>query len=127
VTNGATGSVVENLGGAVTVTVDGTARPVLAGTPATVAPSAARVCRATVDYVRGSAKYQALARTARASLDRQVDALCAGVQAVTTRLKPAQKAAAIALYKQGVTTLARAGWLTPAQADVLRAAADALI
>jgi Tol biopolymer transport system component len=126
VSNEAGGSVVQNLGGTVTVLVDGVSNAVAAGTPVTVTPSAARLCRATIDAVRASAKDQALSRTARTSIDRQVDALCARLGTSLAKLRPAQKAAVIAAYKQGIASLAASGWLTGAQADVLRAAADAL-
>jgi TolB protein len=126
VSNDAGGSLVQNLGGAVTVLVDGVSSAVAAGAPVTVTPSAARLCRATIDAVRASAKYQALARSARSGADRQVDALCTKLGTSVAKLRPAQKAAVVAAYKQGVTTLAASGWLTDAQAGVLRAAADAL-
>jgi hypothetical protein len=126
VSNDAGGSLVQNLGGAVTVLVDGVSSAVAAGAPVTVTPSAARLCRATIDAVRASTKYQALARSARSGADRQVDALCTKLGTSVAKLRPAQKAAVVAAYKQGVTTLAASGWLTDAQAGVLRAAADAL-
>jgi Tol biopolymer transport system component len=126
VSNEAGGSLVQNLGGAVTVLVDGVSNAVAVGAPVTVTPSAARLCRATIDAVRASAKYQALSRPARAGADRQVDALCTKLGTSVAKLRPAQKAALVAAYKQGLSSLVAAGWLADTQAGVLRAAADAL-
>ena len=124
--DGAGGSLVQSLGGAVTLLVDGVWSPITGDAPVTVTPSAARLCRATIDAVRGSAKYQALSRPSRAVVDRMVDALCGKLDASFAGLRPAQKVAVVAAYKRGLATLVAGGWLTKDQADGLRAAADAL-
>ena len=91
--------------------------------PATISAVLA-TCQLTKQFVQGSALYLALPGRLRAAVDALANSLCSRLAQVVPGLTPAQKAAAINLYKLGVQALVAAGWLTQSQADTLKALAD---
>jgi hypothetical protein len=84
------------------------------------APVTARqLCALTTHDVQGSAKYQRLGRLQKAVANVLVSGACKLLTEVGPRLRPAKKAQFIRLYDQDVHALAKAGWLTEAQAATL--------
>jgi hypothetical protein len=65
-------------------------------------------------------------RLQRTTAQQLAAALCAQLATLTPKLKPAQKTALLTAYRQGVTPLAAAGWLTSQQAATLRTLTDSL-
>jgi hypothetical protein len=84
------------------------------------------LCNLTFEYIRGSAKYQALSPAAKAAVDRLGKAACDALANVKPGQNPIAKAIAVTLYKVAVTALAQGGWLTPEQAATLRNLANQL-
>jgi hypothetical protein len=60
--------------------------------------------------------YQALPRSQRAAIDRQVAEACAHRDAILARLTPTQKAVLVGRYKAAIDALLRSQWLTTGQA-----------
>jgi hypothetical protein len=86
-----------------------------------ITADAASVSALTVRFVQGSASYQALGPVAR----RAVDVVLAGTTADLAYAGPLKRQY-VDGYKAGLEVLALGAWLTPLQAVVLRAFADAL-
>ena len=82
----------------------------------------ASVAGLTARFVQGSDAYRALGPGAR----RAADAALASATDQLAHMVPALKPQYVAGYKTGVSKLARGGWLTQRQADVLSVFADAL-
>jgi len=82
------------------------------------------LCSATDGFVRTSAKYQHLNPLGRLVTDALVTGECKLLTQLAARLGPAQRAALIGAYDQGVQGLASAGWLTSGQAATLVAMAS---
>jgi len=91
---------------------------------ATLTPTA--LCTLTRQDVDSSAKYGQLKPAARKVTDALVTAACQVLTNVGPKLRPADKAKFIAAYQQAVEALVPAGWLTQAQADVLKRLAGQL-
>lgn len=87
--------------------------------PYTVVVTPRSLCLLTRDDVESSAKYQALPVHARAAIDALWTRACDALAALPTS-DARVKALAITAYKNVVTALSYAGWLTPAQAATLR-------
>jgi hypothetical protein len=83
-------------------------------------PTTDSVCERLRVYVHGSAKYQALSAKQKAAFDKSLTAICNAIDAITPRLKPSQKAAAIKLQQAGVSVLASQGWLTATEAAQIK-------
>jgi hypothetical protein len=92
----------------------------------TVVVDSRSLCTLTGQYVQGSAHYQALGPAARRLVDAAVNAACVYLTSIGPQTHPAQKAAFINAYKAAAQALARAGWLTPAEAATLGGLADRL-
>ncbi len=118
-------SVANQGAGVVTVTTGGSASTVQPGQTG-LAVTPAGVCALTRRYVQGSAAYQTLSAKQREKVDKQVDTACNEIGSITPKLKPKQKAAAVAAYKKAVDGLVSDGWLTGAQAGTLKTLADSL-
>jgi hypothetical protein len=88
--------------------------------------TAQSLCNLTFEYIRSSAKYQALSPSQKAAVDRLGKSACDALANVKPGQNPIAKAIAVTLYKVAVTALAQAGWLTPAQAAELRGLANQL-
>ena len=84
------------------------------------------LCSLTVRFVEGSAKYRALPPAARANGTRVATGVCQMLTLIDARLAPARKVPLVGAYRRGVTALASAGWLTPAQARMLAALAGSI-
>jgi probable HAF family extracellular repeat protein len=105
-----------------------------AGNPAqrsvtyTVKVTPKSLCALTRQYLRSSGRYSRLSAAQKAATDRLGTAACQVLDSVVPKLKPAQKAQFIAVYKKSVDALAASsqGWLTSAQASKLKELADAL-
>ena len=59
----------------------------------------------TTRFIQSSSKYQALPGTARTAADQAATSLCSYLSTAQIALTAAQKAAAIAAYRQGVQAL----------------------
>ena len=90
----------------------------------TVTP--ASLCTLTSQFVQGSAKYQQLNALSRLVVNALVTVGCNLLTQIGPQLKPAQAATFIAAYQQAVQGLAGSGWLTQAQAGVLKTFAGSL-
>jgi hypothetical protein len=95
-------------------------------TTTTVVTTPAELCALTTQYVQGSTRYHRLNRGQRAAVDVLGKGACVILDKIVPRLSQKQKTAYLTAYKAAIQGLARAGWLTQAQADELRAAADQL-
>ncbi len=84
------------------------------------------LCTMTDRFVQGSAKYQRLNPLGRLVVDVLVTSECRLLTQLAARVQPAQKAALIGAYQQGVQGLASGGWLTSGQAVTLAALAGTL-
>jgi hypothetical protein len=84
----------------------------------TVTPSS--LCALTTNFVQGSAKYQQLNVLARLVLNAVLSAGCELLTDIGPQLKPSQATAFTGAYEQAVQSLAGSGWLTQAQAGVLK-------
>ncbi len=91
---------------------------------ATLTPNA--LCTLTRQYVDSSSKYGQLKPAARKVTDALVTAACQILTNVGPKLRPADKAKFIAAYQQAVQAIVPAGWLTQAQADLLKRLAGQL-
>jgi hypothetical protein len=80
----------------------------------------------TTQFVQGSSNYQRLKPVQKKVVDLLATATCQFVTAIVPRLNAAQRAALITGYKQAVLGLARAGWLTAPQAQILSSLASNL-
>ncbi|HVU79185.1 MAG TPA: lamin tail domain-containing protein [Gaiellaceae bacterium] len=89
-----------------------------------LAPTVQFVCGLTVQYLESSPKFQRLPLPARRAADALGEAACKKLDRLPGN--PVARRAAIGAYVASVNALARAGWLTPAQADVLTGLAKAL-
>ena len=92
----------------------------------TVTVIPASLCTLTSQFVQGSAKYQQLNALSRLVVNALVSAGCSLLTEIGPQLKPAQAASFIAAYQQAVQGLAGSGWLTQAQAGVLKTFAGSL-
>ena len=95
--------------------------------PYTVKVTPPSLCLLTKQFIQSSPKYLALPLTSaqRAAVDALANAACQKVAAIVPSLTPAQEASLVKLYKLAVGALVP-GWLTPAQAALLKSLADAL-
>jgi len=73
----------------------------------------------TLQYVKGSAKFQALAPPVQKVIEALANQAIAALGKITPQLTPAELARLVAAYKQGVAVLQAQGWLTAAQASTL--------
>jgi alpha-tubulin suppressor-like RCC1 family protein len=92
----------------------------------TVVVSQSELCKLTTQLVKGSARYQALKPAQKAIVDAALKAACAILDKVVPQLSPSKKASYVSSYQSAVQKLARDGWLTQQQADVLKTLAGAL-
>jgi uncharacterized protein YjiK len=93
----------------------------------TVTVTPASLCSLTLQYVRGSVKYQSLPARQKTAFDQTVTALCAAdLTPIRPGITPGGKRLLIALYKAGVNSFAAGGWLTRPQATQLSGFASAL-
>jgi len=92
----------------------------------TVTVTAAGVGALTLRYVDGSAKYKSSGALAKALVNLASNLLSTVLGPVGPHLPPAVDTALINTYKLGVAALQAEGWLTPAQAATLDAAASEL-
>jgi CSLREA domain-containing protein len=92
----------------------------------TVTASAKSLCLYTYTLVQGSAKYRSLSNVAKAVIDALVKRGCDRLDQIVPNLSPAQKQALINAYNDVVDALVSQGYLTPAQATALKAAAATL-
>jgi uncharacterized delta-60 repeat protein len=90
----------------------------------TVTP--ASLCNLTARFVHGSAAYQSLSARQRVAVDALTAVACQAVAQLDPRLKPKQRQKLLAAYTAAVDGLVRAGWLTPAQGQLLQGFAAAL-
>lgn len=97
-----------------------------ASTTFTVTVTPGSLCTLTTKFVQSSPKYLALKPVQQAQVTRLANALCVRAALISPHLTPAKKAAAIAAYQKGVDALAAAGWMSTAQAAVLKSLAAAL-
>ncbi|HEY6202932.1 MAG TPA: hypothetical protein VI056_07795 [Candidatus Limnocylindria bacterium] len=93
-----------------------------ASTSFTVRVNTESLCELTRQFVRSSAKYAALPSADRAEIHGPSTALCAKLAATAKTDVPA----VIAAYGHGVDNFASQGWLTSAQASVLKSLASHL-
>jgi hypothetical protein len=91
----------------------------------TVVVSSQSLATLTLRFVQGSAKYQALSPAAKRVVDATVSVASAFLTNIGPKTHPAAKAKFIEAYKDATQALARAGWLTQAQATTLATLADA--
>jgi hypothetical protein len=89
-----------------------------------LAPTVQFVCGLTVQYLETSPKFQRLPPPAQRAADALAQAACKKLDRLPGN--PAARRAAINAYVASVNALARAGWLTQAQADDLTGLARAL-
>jgi Bacterial Ig-like domain (group 3) len=73
----------------------------------------------TLQYVQGSAKFQALPPAQQKLVTAVADQAIAQLAKISPHLTPQQLAALVAAYKQGVAGLQAQGWLTAGQAGTL--------
>jgi len=92
----------------------------------TVAAAPGDLATLTLQLVQGSARYAALSPAQKRAVDAIGTAATRFLTAIVPRLGPVQKAALIRGYVDTVQLLARGGWLTPAQANMLAAFAQSL-
>jgi hypothetical protein len=92
----------------------------------TVTVTPASLCTLTSQFVQGSTKYQQLNALSRLVVNALVSAGCSLLTEIGPQVKPAQAATFIAAYQQAVQGLAGSGWLTQAQAGVLKTFAGSL-
>ena len=85
----------------------------------------ASLCSLTTTFTHSSEKYAALSPAQRAQVDQLTEALCDKIASIT-QLTPQQKGSAITVYTQGVMALQKSGWLTSAQATILKNLAASL-
>jgi hypothetical protein len=97
-----------------------------ASTSFVVKVSAGSLCRLTHKFKSSSAKYLALSASKRAAVDALYNAICKKIDEIAKCLTAKQKATLIAQYKLLVNALVPLGWLTNAQATVLKDLAGAL-
>ena len=84
----------------------------------TVAVTPGSLCNLTLQFVQGSAKYQALSAKQKAAVDKLGAAVCTAVAKCTTT-NATLKRLAVAVYKVAVAVLAKGGWITSAQSSTL--------
>lgn len=95
-----------------------------ATTTFTVTVTPASLCNLTTTFVRGSSKYRALSAGQRKVVDALSATACKHANALAARLSAAQKKKVVALYKNAVGALQKAGWLSAEQAAALKTFAD---
>ncbi|MDX6474967.1 MAG: hypothetical protein QOH95_478, partial [Gaiellaceae bacterium] len=108
--------------------LSGNATPAAAATAHySVISTPASLCNYTFSLVRDSAKYKALPASLRAAIEAVVKKGCDKLGQIAPTLTPAQRAALVKAYGDVVDVLAGQGYLTPAQAVTLKAAASTLV
>jgi hypothetical protein len=86
----------------------------------TVTVTATPLCTLTYQFVQGSAQYAQLTAKQKSNLDARAASLCTTAGKIVPKLTPAQKAALVSSYRQGVDDLVAAGWLAADQAATLK-------
>jgi hypothetical protein len=112
---------VENFGTTPVTVTNGPATTTLtAGSTAALAVvTVPNLCWLTNTYVSGSARYAALTPAQKKAADLLASTTCSILTTLTPKLTASQKSALLAAYRNAVTRLATAGWLTQAQATTL--------
>jgi PKD repeat protein len=100
--------------------------PANAAPAPTIAVTATELCARTKSELQASSRYVSLSARQKRSVDALADLNCAILGRITPRLNTNQKAGLIALYKAGIDGLARSGWVSSAQASILKALANQL-
>lgn len=90
-----------------------------ASTSFTVAVTPTSLGNLGLQFVQGSARYQALSANQQAVVERLADVATRAAARILPDLKPAQKTAFLRAYQAAVAHLARDGWLSQSQAGTL--------
>ena len=88
-------------------------------TESVVADTPQNLAKLTLQYVQGSAKFQALPALAQRVITALANLATAELGKITPHLSPAQLSKLVAAYEQGVAGLKNEGYLTAGQASTL--------